>query len=54
MNIYFDVVWKCVDFQLYLCPQVRYELKYGDELTFADVQCIYMKSADKQQVAVLY
>jgi len=36
--------------QLLLYPQVRYELKDGDKLTFADVQCVYTKSANKRQV----
>ena len=39
--------------QLFLCPQVRYELKDGDKLTFADVQCVYVKSPAKQQVIQL-
>ena len=39
--------------QLFLCPQVRYELKDGDKLTFADVQCVYVKSPAKQQVLQL-
>jgi len=39
--------------QLFLCPQVRYELKDGDELTFADVHCVYLKSSNKQQVMIM-
>jgi len=36
--------------QLFLCPEIRYELKDEDKLTFADVHCVYTKSANKQQV----
>ena len=40
----------CETHQLFLCPQVRYELRDGDELTFADVYCVYLKSTNKQRV----
>ena len=41
----------CVS-QLLLMPEIRYELKDGDNLRFANVQCVYTKSANKQQVTI--
>ena len=41
----------CGMVQLFLCPNVRYELRDGDKLTFADVPCVYMKASGKQQVS---
>ena len=40
------VVWLTLSFQLYLTPQVRYELKHNDSLTFGDVSSVYMIGGD--------
>jgi hypothetical protein len=38
---------KLTFFQLYLTPDVRYNLQHGEEITFADVKCSYIH-ANKQ------
>ena len=40
------IVFITLSFQLYLTPQVRYELKHNDSLTFGDVSSVYMIGGD--------